>query len=224
MLALKLSTLAIALGLLYALIHSYGLLKPAEFAAVLRKFPRYTPIGYPLMLVATVWFLYSLSQESVADFASFKPALYALFGAVGVGACLFVRDFLPVRGLAVLLLLLAKLMVDTARWEDTAWRLVLTTWAYLWVVAGMWLTISPWRLRDWINWATANEQRTRLFSGVRLAFGLFVVVLGLTVFKRAEQKSGAAISREARLQFARVVLSSTCDPRQNSSHPRRGHR
>jgi hypothetical protein len=47
----------------------------------------------------------------------------------------------------------------------------------------MWFTISPWRLRDMINWATANDSRTRNLSAARLAFGLLFVVLGLTVYR-----------------------------------------
>ena len=80
-------------------------------------------------------------------------------------------------------LMLAFLMVNTARWVDTHWRLVIITWAYVWVLAGMWFTVSPWRARDLIDWATASEARTRLLSGVRMAFGLFVAALGLTAFK-----------------------------------------
>jgi hypothetical protein len=56
----------------------------------------------------------------------------------------------------------------------------------------MWFTISPWRLRDILNWSVATESRTRLTSAARVAFGLFVIVLGLTVFKTAEQKSPAS--------------------------------
>lgn len=188
MLQPKLSSLAIMLGLLTALFNLYGVLKPAEFGLAARKFPRYTPLGYPLMLLATVWFLYYLSLETVSDFTSFKPLLYGLFGAVGIGACLFVQDFLPVRGLSVLLLVTGKLMVDTARWVDTPWRLVITSWAYAWVIMGIWFTISPWRMRDLIDWATANETRIRWISVVRLAFSLFIVLLGLTVYRAAEQK------------------------------------
>ena len=191
MLHLKLSTLAVILGFAAAALNSYGVLKPSAFAAAARKFPRYTPLGYVLMIISTIWFVANVSHESVSDFASFKPALYGLFVAVGLGACVFVQDFLAVRGLAVFLLLLAQLMVDTARWVETPWRLVITTWAYIWVVAGMWFTVSPWRLRDLIAWATANESRTRMLSGLRVAFGLFVICLGLTVFKAAEQKSSA---------------------------------
>lgn len=186
---LKLSTLSVILGLIVALPSVLGLWKPQAFAAAARKFPRYTPVGYVLTLLATVWFLSYVQQESVADFASMKKIFYFVFSAVGIGTCFFVRDFLPVRGLAVVFLLAAKLMADTARWEDSNWRLVISTWAYALAIAGMWFTISPWRLRDILNWSVASESRTRLTSGARVAFGLFVILLGLTVFKSSEQKT-----------------------------------
>src|SRR5688572_2763523 len=192
---MKLSVLAILLGLIAAVPGIYGLAKPEGLRNAVRRFPRYTPVGYILIIAATLWFLLLLKQESIADFAAFKPVLYALFAAVGLGACFFVKDFLPVRGLAVLYLLLAKLMVDTARWAETEWRLVITTWAYVLVLLGMWFTISPWRLRDLLNWFTANEKRTRLVSGVRAAFGVFVLILGLTVYKSAETNAVAQPSQ-----------------------------
>jgi hypothetical protein len=188
---MTLSNLAIVLGLVFGLPHIYGIVQPGAFGEAARRFPRNTPIGYGLMLAATGWFLYYLSLEQVSDFMTFKPALYTLFGAVGVGSCLFVKDFLPIRGLAVLMLLVAKSMVDTARWVDTEWRLVIVIWAYVWVFAGMWFTISPWRLRDMIDWATATPGRTRIVSAVRLGFGLFVVLLGLTAFRAAEARARA---------------------------------
>jgi hypothetical protein len=199
---IKLSLLSIFLGLIFGLPHIYGVMQPARFGAMLRKFPRHTPVGYGLMLLATFWFLMNLRMESVSDFIAFKPLLFGLFALVGIGACMFVRDFLPVRGLAVLFLLLAKLMVDSARWVDSEWRLVIVIWAYVWVVAGIWFTVSPWRLRDLIDWSTANEQRVRLLSGLRLAFGLFVVLLGLTAFRAAEKKAPAQASSNVQQRAA----------------------
>lgn len=185
MLQPTLSTLAIVLGLAYALPSLFGVLNPGAFGAAARKFPRYTPVGVLLTLLGTVWFIHYVSLETVQDFANLKTILYLAFGAVGLGTCVFVRDFLPVRGLAVVLLLLAKLMVDTGRPRlgDTPWVLVIQAWAYVFVLAGMWFTISPWRLRDILNWMNATEQRTRLWSGLRMAFGLLVLGLGLTVFR-----------------------------------------
>jgi hypothetical protein len=178
-----LSTLAIILGSGFAALNLPGILNPTGFAATARQFPRNTAIGYILTLLATAWFIAYVNQETVADFAAIKKPLCIFFAGVGIAVCIFVRDFLAVRGLAALLLVLAKCTVDTARAVDTDWRLVLVTWAYAWVFFGMWLTISPWRLRDWITWATASKERTRLLSGLRIGFGVFVAALGLTVFR-----------------------------------------
>ena len=183
---MRLSTLAVALGLLLSAPQIYGLLKPSAFAAALRKFPRSPTWGFLLMGLGTLWFLWNLSNESISDFAAYKNLMLLGFGAVGVLACVFVRDFLAVRGLSVVLLLLAKLMLDTARWHDSQWRLVISTLAYVWIFAGMWFTISPWRLRDLIQWSTATEQRVRFGSALRLALGVLVLILGLTVFRAGE--------------------------------------
>lgn len=179
---MKLSTLTVGLGMIFSLPQVFALLKPAQFAAAARKFPRSEICGYVLMGLGTLWFLSNLNAESISDFADYKKYMLPGFGLLGLATCVFVRDFLAVRGLAVVLLLLAKLTLDTARWHDSQWRLVLATWAYLWILAAMWFTISPWRLRDLIHWHTATEQRIRVGSALRLAFGLFIVVLGVKVF------------------------------------------
>jgi hypothetical protein len=180
---MKLSTLSILLGAGMALPQVYALANPKGFTASVRAFPRSLMWGYLLMALATGWFLYNVNAEEIADFATIKRGLMFAFGAIGIGTCLYVTDFLAIRGLAVLMLLLAKTIVDTARWHESDWRLVLITWAYLMVFLGIWLTISPWRARDFIQWGTATEARLKILSGIRLAFGLLLVILGFAVFK-----------------------------------------
>ncbi|MBM3847772.1 MAG: hypothetical protein FJ405_15990 [Verrucomicrobia bacterium] len=183
---LKLWHLAILFGFGFAALNAYGLINPVAFGEAARRFPRHGWIGYPLMIFATFWFLHYVRQENVQDFVSMKPFLYALFLVVGFGACAFLRDFLPVRAVAALLLLSAKIVTDAGRWHPSDWRVVLIAWAYVWVIAGMWLTVSPWRLRDWIHWATSTPGRTRTFSGMHVAFGLFVCALGFTILRSAD--------------------------------------
>jgi len=181
---ISLSLLSIILGLGMGLPQIYGLINPVGFGAAVRKFPRSLPWGCALMLLGTAWFLLNLSHESIADFAAYKNILFLGFAAVGIGSCIFVQDFLAVRGLAVLLLLLAKLMVDTGRphLSQTPLVLIIQTWAYALVVAGIWLTVSPWRLRDLLQWGTATEKRIKIGCSLRLAFGLLVALLGFTVY------------------------------------------
>ena len=184
-LKMKLSLLSILLGVGVSVPQIYGLTRPAQFAAAVRKFPRSLPIGCMLMLLATAWFVWNVNIEPIADFSAFKPYMMAGFTAVGILACIFVQDFLAVRGLAILMLLLAKLMVDTGRPHlgESRFVLVIQIWAYLLVIAGIWFTVTPWKLRDILNWATATEDRIRIGSSIRLAFAVFVLILGLTAFR-----------------------------------------
>jgi predicted DNA-binding transcriptional regulator AlpA len=182
---MRLSLLSILLGLGMSVPQIYGLTKPVQFAAAARKFPRNLPVGVMLMLLATAWFVWNVNVEPVADFSVFKPYMMAGFAAVGILACIFVQDFLAVRGLAAVLLLLAKLMVDTGRRHlgESPFVQVIEIWAYLLVIAGVWFTVTPWKLRDILNWATATEDRIRIGCAIRLAFAVFVMLLGLTAFR-----------------------------------------
>lgn len=177
--------LSVLLGLGVGLPQVVGLVQPARLASAAKKMPRNLPLGILLMLLGTGWFVWNVNQEPIADFSAFKPYMMAGFVAVGVLSCIYVQDFLAVRGLAVLLLLLGKLMVDTGRPHlgESPFVLIIQAWAYVLVLAGIWFTVTPWKLRDFIDWANATEARTRLLSGVRLAFGVFVLGLGLTAFR-----------------------------------------
>jgi len=194
---MQLSTLAVLMGLGIGLPQIWGLLRPDAFGKALRGFPRSEAWGYPLMLLATGWFVWNVKQENISDFAAWKPFMLVGFSAVGVLTCVYVRDFLPVRGLAILLLLLAKVALDTQRWADTGWKNVVTVLAYVWVVAGVVLVVSPWWLREWIQWLTASELRIRVGCALRLGLGLVLVLLGLTVYRAEARGQGLPKRAEA---------------------------
>ena len=180
---MTLSTLAIIIGAAYCALHLFALLQPETFARQARAFPRSETIGFVLMGLGTVWFLYNLNSEAIADFAAYKKYMLTGFGALGLLTCIYVRDYLAVRGLAVCLLLLAWFTLNHTRWEESPSRLVLVIWAYAWVICGMWFSISPWRLRDLLNWWTANTKRLRAGSLLQLALGATILLLGLTAFR-----------------------------------------
>lgn len=180
---MSLSLLSILLGLGIGAIQVWQLTRPADWRRWSAGFPRSTGIGYVLVLLATAWFLANVSRETLADFTKYKPLMLAGFGAIGVLTCVYVNDFLAARGFALLLLLLAKVLVDTARWHPSDWRWVISGLAYVWVIAGIWLTISPWRLRDLLAWHNQSDLRIRRFAAARLAFAVLLLVLGLTVFR-----------------------------------------
>jgi hypothetical protein len=182
---MKLSLLCILLGLGMGSLQIFGLTRPQQFRDAVRKFPRNLAVGVVLMLLGTAWFAWNVNGEPIADFSAYKPYMLIGFSAIGVLSCIFVQDFLAVRGLAVVLLLLGKLMVDTGRPHlgDSDLVLVIQGWAYCFIVAGIFFTVVPWRLRDLLNWGTANDARVKIGCALRLAFASFIVVLGVTVFR-----------------------------------------
>ena len=153
----------------------------------------------------------------MADYREIKHWFYIGFGAVGIGSCIFLRDFLAVRGLAVFMLLLAKLMLDTQRnymlvapeAYMSEWRLVFAVWAYMIIVMSMWLVISPWRMRDMIEWMLAKPGRLVVKGWFRLGFGILLIVLGLTVFgipdAAAESEGLGLIRWAARCHFIPII-------------------
>lgn len=182
---MSLSLLSILLGAVLCVPQIYGLVNPAGFTAAVRRFPRHLPSGIFLMLLGTAWFVWNVKGEPISDFSSFKPHMLVAFSAVGLLSCIFVRDFLAVRGLAIVFLLLAKLMVDSGRPHlgETPFVLVIQGLAYFFVVAGIVFTVAPWKLRDWLEWFTQNDTVTRLGCVARLAFDIFLIVLGFTAFR-----------------------------------------
>ena len=193
---ISIDNMSLLLGGFLVVLSGYTLAKPKEVGQALKSFPRANAPGYVLMLAATAWFLWNIKSEDMADYRDLKIYFYIGFGAIGLGSCVFLRDFLAVRGLAVFMMLVAKLMLDTQRIymlaapEETMseWRLVFAVWGYAIVVMSMWMIISPWRMRDMINWMVAEPKRLVIKSGLQLLLGILLIVLGLTVF----QGSGVA--------------------------------
>ena len=180
---MDLATLTLLLGVAIALPSIYGLFKPSELSAFARGLSRNSAAGYVLIVVGTLWFVRVLEYETLADFEVYKSKMQFFFVLLGIGACVYLKDFLAVRGLAVVLLLLAKTVIETARYVETDWRLLLIVMSYIWIVLALVFTVSPWRFRDMINWAFSSEQRIRNLYILRLMLGIFLVGLGLTVFK-----------------------------------------
>lgn len=180
---MQLYTLSILLGVVTMAKAVWALAYPDKFRASAKRIPRSTTLGYVTVAIGTAWFLYIFENESLADFAAYKTLLRGGFILLAVLVCMFVKDYLAVRGMAIILLLLAKSTVEMARIVETDWRLLLVAIAYVWVVVGMWFTVSPWRARDLLEWATANDGRIKTMAIARVGLAALLLVLGLTVFR-----------------------------------------
>lgn len=149
-------------------------------AAIARAFPRSEIASYITMGAASVWFLYRVLQLGEADFGAYRMYLFAGFATVAVLSFVYVKDFLAVRGLAILILLAAWVLLTPAYLQEPATRLFLVGLVYLAIVIALYLGVSPFRLRDFFKWLFATELRPRVLGGVLLGYGILLNVVAFT--------------------------------------------
>ena len=159
-----------------------GIVAPEKFGEVVREFPRSVLWGRILMGIAAVWAWIVLFNAATDDWAWARPLI-----VVGVPIAYwlviqFADQFLALRGLAALLLLIAKVMVDAADRSELTLRLVVTVLAYVWVCVGVWMASAPHQVRDVLGFITANPARCRLACFLGSLVGALLVVLGLFVY------------------------------------------
>lgn len=167
-------------GLLLLLFGMFGLVSPDSVRKFLTGLPRSRPIGIALLLVAALWSFWLLLTMEMGEFSSFRQPLLIALPIAFFLVLRFVDEFLAVRALGILCLLVAEPLLDAAFLRHESSRLLVTVFAYLLIVFGLiWVTM-PYLLRDQIQWVTRNLARWRSLNALALLYGaatfLFAII------------------------------------------------
>ena len=104
----------------------------------------------------------------------------------------FVDEFLAVRALGILALLMAEPLLDAAFFRYESSRLVLTVFAYLLVVLGLIWVMVPYKLRDQISWFSKTTARWRGLHAFGFVYGAALIALAFTLLLNEFSSSAAA--------------------------------
>lgn len=172
-------------GALYGSAHMALILAPAAARRVLAAFPRNKWLGRALALVALAWSVRLVMDMPLGFVEPYKRWFY-LIGPLAYVLIIFLLDeLLAVRAFGGLLLLVAEPVLFSAREPGLSdWRLPMVVVAYTWVVAGMVLVLGPYWFRKTVEVICRTDARCRVTGAVGLAIGVWLLVLGLTVFAR----------------------------------------
>ncbi|MDR1816926.1 MAG: hypothetical protein LBR07_01825 [Puniceicoccales bacterium] len=120
---------------------------------------------------ATAWFIHGIYALGEADLAGF-PRIYlaGFFAVVAVLALFFLRDLLAVRGIAGVMLLAARALLD-AGFTHLPHSFLLAATAYLLVVFGLLWGVAPRFFRDWLEWTLDSPRRTLAVGAAFAALG-----------------------------------------------------
>lgn len=182
--AVDLFPVALVTGILFLGSHLYALLNPRGVMDWLRKFPRSQFWGRGLLLAAAVWCVLLLRTMDLGEFAGLRFWMIVGVMVLAVLTDWYVREFLAVRALGILLLLGAEVLLCAAFLRPEVGRLLLVVLAYGWIVAGMVFVGVPWVLRDAIEYVTGGVVRMRVAAGAGALYGLALAVCALFFFRQ----------------------------------------
>jgi len=174
---LSLHTAGVFAGAFLLIVGFFGLIKPG-FAQVVKQFPRSRIAGVVLLTICLGWTFWLVATIQMGEFASFRRPLLIALPIGYVLTLFFVDEFLAVRALGILCLLVAEPLLDAAFLRYETSRLLVTVFAYLLIVAGMFWVAIPYILRDQINWIARSAFRWRCVHAIELIYG--AVILGYT--------------------------------------------
>jgi hypothetical protein len=101
-------------------------------------------------------------------FLLFTAAAYVLTLRFGM-------EFLSVRALGMLLLLVAEPLLESAWLRPETGRLFLVGLVYLWIVCGLFFIGTPYILRDLISWVSASTLRWKAASMAGIVYGAILI-------------------------------------------------
>ena len=167
---LSLHTAGVIAGAFLVVLGVLGLMKP-DFAQVVKQFPRSRFAGVVLLTICLTWTFWLLATIQMGEFSSFRRPLLIALPIGYVLALFFVDEFLAARALGILSLLAAEPLLDAAFLRYETSRLLVTVFAYLLIIAGLFWVAIPYVFRDQLNWIARSVFRWRCLHAIELIYG-----------------------------------------------------
>ena len=178
---LSLHTAGLIAGAFLVVLGVLGLMKP-DFAQVVKQFPRSRFAGVMLLTIGLAWTFWLLATIQMGEFSSFRRPLLIALPIGYVLTLFFVDEFLAVRALGILCLLAAEPLLDAAFLRYETSRLLVTVFAYLLIIAGLFWVAIPYVLRDQINWIARSALRWRCVHAIELIYGGVILGFAFTQY------------------------------------------
>jgi hypothetical protein len=178
----SLQTAALVAGATLCLLGAIGFAMEGSARSVLATFPRSRGAGIVLLAIGLVWSFWLVSTMEMGEFSAFRRPFLILLPIGFFLTLRFVDEFLAVRALGILALLMAEPLLDAAFFRYESSRLVLTVLAYVLVVLGLTWVMLPYKLRDQIAWFSKTTARWRGVNAFGFAYGAALIALAFLYY------------------------------------------
>jgi len=170
-------------GLFLVLLGGLLLWNDPRIGSTARALPRSNRAAWLFFGAGAAWFVWRLSQLGESDLIFFKTPQPVMIGfaLLAVLSFIYAPDFLAVRGLSVLMLLVAEPLLYSAYMEiQYPQRRIMVAAVYVGLALALYLAAAPYRLRDFFEWLFRRPSRARLIGAIVLAYGLATTASAFT--------------------------------------------
>lgn len=179
--SLTLENALLLVGLLLVLCHLPALLAEAATKRWLNAFPRAGNMGSVLFTVAAFWFMGLVTYTDLGEFSSMRRNFLLASTAGYILGLRYMREFLSVRALGMVLLLGAEPLLEAAWMRPELSRLWLVSLVFAWIVGGLFCVGMPYLLRDAITWLTGAPWRWKAATWAGIGYGILLLGVRFTL-------------------------------------------
>lgn len=177
---LKGTGIVVALALILS--HGWALKNTAKTQAFLKAFPRCYQWGVILLTIDLLWAEFALVNMDMGEFYNMRDKFMMIVAGGYVAVLIYVKEFLAVRALGSLMLLVAGPVLSAAFLQPQTSRLLLPILAYVWIIVGMFFIGMPFLMRDWVNALLARPQRWNLAVYGGIAYGAVLLIAAILFY------------------------------------------
>ncbi len=182
--SLSLSTALLLVGLVVLASHALMLAAPAKTQAWLKAFPRSEMWGTVLIAIAGAWFWWLVSTMDLGEFSEYRQALKIGTPIVTFLTWQYVKEFLAVRALGMIVLLAAEPLLESAWMRPEVSRLSMVALVYVWVSFALFWVGMPYTLRDQIGWVSQSSKRWSGAAIAGLVWGAVILICSFQIPRR----------------------------------------
>jgi len=173
-----LQKLSLIVGAIIVCLSLPCLLVPQKAKTWIASFPRSRVAAWFLTLICTVWVTRLLFVTPLGFFESYKPSLYLLAPLFFVLTVVFMEELLAPRALGGIMLLVPCLIINIARQRG----IMLVSLAYVQVIVGIMLVLSPYLFRKAMAFWIENTGRCKTLGMLAAGIGAAVAAFGLLFY------------------------------------------
>jgi len=170
--------LAMVIGGIACLLSLPCLAAPERAMEWIRDFPRNKFVAWIMTAVGVTWVAWLLFITPLGWVDNYKLSLYVLAPGFFLLVVNYMDELLAPRALGGLLLLLPSPIIDIARQRG----LLLVSLAYVLVVMGIMLVLSPYMFRKSLAFFIVSPVRCRALGYAGVGVGVFIAAFGLLFY------------------------------------------